>query len=685
MAHIPYGYKIENGRAVIISKEADRIHLLYNAFLQGLSIDAAGKKAGIPLSRSAVGKILSNPVYLGDDYYPQVIEESLYRKVQLERSGRSNSSARGSSAPPAMQFQTSFRLVNLPEKEGNAVIDAQNLYASIESLEIKEDRSSSSPLTPENRSERKVRCIPATSILKKIRSDEAAPRLQRVAAYCRVSTDMEEQESSYEAQVRHYTEYIQGNPAWELAGIYADEGISGTDTKKRDEFNRMMDNCAAGEIDLIITKSISRFARNTVDCLRSIRKLKSQQVAVYFEKENINTLDAKGEVLITIMASLAQQESQSISQNVKMGIHYQFQQGKVRLNHSCFLGYTKDSSGNLIVVQEEADIVRRIFREFLAGKSTRKIALDLTRDGIPTASGRGRWHDSTIRSMLRNEKYMGDVLLQKTYTVDFLTKKKAKNLGELPQYYVENNHEPIISRETFQQTQGELLRREHLCSASGMREVHSCKYALSGRMICSCCGSSYRRMRSKVPTQNTIWRCKMHLQSKDACPGRSVKENEVHAAILEALNSLVSAKTEFQQRENILLQSISSMQSEIFSISQTILDLQEQLAQCITLLEADKDEASLAVKAHSLSSRLISIKSTKQLINEKKASFSYEEGQLANILDFIRSHEINGCFIPETDYREEEIMLLLDQVQVLEQGYVISFKVGKTIEVQAEM
>ena len=307
----------------------------------------------------------------------------------------------------------------------------------------------------------------------------------------------------------------------------------------------MMDNCAAGEIDLIITKSISRFARNTVDCLRCIRRLKSQQIAVYFEKENINTLDAKGEVLITIMASLAQQESQSISQNVKMGIHYQFQQGKVRLNHSCFLGYTKDSSGNLIVVQEEADIVRRIFREFLAGKSTRKIALDLTRDGIPTASGRGRWHDSTIRSMLRNEKYMGDVLLQKTYTVDFLTKKKAKNLGELPQYYVENNHEPIISRETFQQTQGELLRREHLCSASGMREVHSCKYALSGRMICSCCGSSYRRMRSKVPTQNTIWRCKMHLQSKDACPGRSVKENEVHAAILGALNSLASEKRSF--------------------------------------------------------------------------------------------------------------------------------------------
>jgi hypothetical protein len=283
--------------------------------------------------------------------------------------------------------------------------------------------------------------------------------------------------------------------------------------------------------------------------------------------------------------------------------------------------------------------------------------------------------------MLRNEKYMGDVLLQKTYTVDFLTKKKAKNLGELPQYYVENNHEPIISRETFQQTQGELLRREHLCSASGMREVHSCKYALSGRMICSCCGSSYRRMRSKVPTQNTIYRCKMHLQSKDACPGRSVKENEVHTAVLGALNKLASEKTKFQQRENILLQDISSMQTEIDRISRAVLELQDRLAHCITRLEMNEEDVSLATEAHLLSSQLAEMQNKKRNINEKKASMVYEEGQLANMMDFIRSHEINGCFVPETDFREEEIMLLLERVRVLEKGYAVSFKVGRTIEV----
>lgn len=682
MAHIPYGYKIENGRAVIISEEADRIRSLYTTFLQGLSIDAAGKKTGIPLSRSAVGKILSNPVYLGDGYYPQVVEESLYRKVQIERTGRSNSSlsARRSSVSPVIQFQTSFRLKNPPDKRGDAIADAQSLYESIEALEGIEDLSVSPFLTPENHYERKVRCIPATSVLKKIKSNEAAPHLLRVAAYCRVSTDMEEQESSYEAQVKHYSEYIRSNPAWEFTNIYADEGISGTDTKKREDFNRMMSDCMDGKIDLIITKSISRFARNTVDCLRCIRKLKAKQNAVFFEKENINTLDAKGEVLITIMASLAQQESQSISQNVKMGIQYQFQQGKVRLNHSCFLGYTKDTSGNLIIVQEEADIVRRIFREFLAGKSTRRIALELMRDGIPTATGRSKWHDSTIRSMLRNEKYMGDVLLQKTYTSDFLSKKKVKNLGELPQYYVENNHEPIISRETFQQVQGELLRREHLYSESGMRETHSCKYALSGRMICSCCGSSYRRMRSNVPTQNTIWRCKMHLQSKDACPGRSVVEKEVQAAVLSALNSLASIKPDFLRRSEALLQNLSSMQMKIESISRIILELQDQLAHCGTLLEINKNDSSLEIQVQLLSSRLSSLKNDKQHLNKKRASLAYEERQLANILDFINSHEINGCFIPETEYREEDIMLLLEQVRVLEQGYMVSFKVGINIE-----
>jgi DNA invertase Pin-like site-specific DNA recombinase len=215
------------------------------------------------------------------------------------------------------------------------------------------------------------------------------PKL-RVAAYCRVSTDSDEQETSYDAQVTHYTEYIQKNPEWELAGIFADDGISGTNTKKRTEFKRMIDECMAGNIDMIITKSISRFARNTLDCLQYIRQLKDKNIPVYFEKESINTMDAKGEVLITIMASLAQQESQSLSQNVKLGLQYRYQQGKVQVNYNRFLGYTKDKDGHLVIDPEQAEIVKRIYREYLEGSSMDKIAAGLMADGILTGAGKDK-------------------------------------------------------------------------------------------------------------------------------------------------------------------------------------------------------------------------------------------------------------------------------------------------------
>lgn len=250
---------------------------------------------------------------------------------------------------------------------------------------------------------------------------EEKPKL-RVAAYCSISTDSDEQATSYEAQVEHYTEYIKKNPDWVFAGIYADDGISGTNTKKREEFNRMIDDCNAGKIDMIITKSISRFARNTLDCLKYIRQLWDINIPVLCEKESINTMDAKGEVLITIMASLAQQESQSLSQNVKLGLQYRYQQGKVQINHNRFLGYTKDEEGNLIIDPEQAEIVKRIYREYLEGLSMDKIAAGLERDGILTGTGGTRWHTSTINKILRNEKYIGDTLLQKTYTTDFLNK-----------------------------------------------------------------------------------------------------------------------------------------------------------------------------------------------------------------------------------------------------------------------
>jgi DNA invertase Pin-like site-specific DNA recombinase len=281
------------------------------------------------------------------------------------------------------------------------------------------------------------------------RKNEGESRKIRLAAYCRVSTDSDEQATSYEAQIGHYTDYISKHPDWELAGIYADDGISGTNTKKREEFNRLIEDCMAGQVDLVVTKSISRFARNTLDCLKYIRELKDKNIPVFFEKENINSMDAKGEVMLTIMASLAQQESQSLSQNVRLGIQYRYQQGKVQVCTNRFLGYDKDEEGNLVINPEEAKVVKRIYREFLEGKSYYAIGQGLTADGIKTAAGNDFWLASTLRKILMNEKYIGDALLQKTITTDFLTKKRVKNTGIVPQYYVENSHECCSYVNTF--------------------------------------------------------------------------------------------------------------------------------------------------------------------------------------------------------------------------------------------
>ena len=254
----------------------------------------------------------------------------------------------------------------------------------------------------------------------------------RVAAYARVSTDSDEQFTSYEAQIDYYTQYIQRNPEWTFVKVYTDEGISGTNTKHRAGFNEMIEDALAGKIDLIVTKSVSRFARNTVDSLVTIRKLKEKGVQVYFEKENIYTFDGKGELLLTIMSSLAQEESRSISENVTWGQRKRFADGKVNLPYKNFLGYRKGADGFPEVIPEEAVIVRRIYSRFMAGQTTAMIAKDLTADGILTPARKQRWQSSTVESILKNEKYKGAALLQKCFTVDFLTKKRKVNEGEVP-------------------------------------------------------------------------------------------------------------------------------------------------------------------------------------------------------------------------------------------------------------
>lgn len=277
--------------------------------------------------------------------------------------------------------------------------------------------------------------------------------LRRVAAYARVSTDSEEQLTSYEAQVDYYTRYIRSRSDWQFVDVYTDEGISATNTKRRDGFNRMVKDALDGKIDLIVTKSVSRFARNTVDSLTTVRKLKDAGVEVYFEKENIWTLDSKGELLITIMSSLAQEESRSISENVTWGQRKRFADGKVSIPYGQFLGYCKGADGLPEIVPEEAEIVRSIYRMCIEGMSTNAIAKRLTQQGIPTPAGKQVWQRATVESILRNEKYKGSALLQKKFTVDFLQKKMKVNEGEVPQYYVEHSHAAIIDPEEWERVQ----------------------------------------------------------------------------------------------------------------------------------------------------------------------------------------------------------------------------------------
>ena len=476
-----------------------------------------------------------------------------------------------------------------------------------------------------------VRVIPARQN-QKTNEGSRIPAKLRVAAYCRVSTALEDQESSSEAQVSHYNEMIRKNPDWELADIYADEGLSGTTTEKRENFNRMIQDCEAHKIDMVITKSISRFARNTLDCLQYIRKLKALNIPILFEKENINTMGTSGELLITIMASLAQQESQSISQNVRMGIQYNFQRGKPMLNHNRFLGYTKEIGGNLVIVPEEADVVRGIFRDFLEGLSFGEIISGLEDQGVLTPSGKTKWYHSTIQSMLKNEKYMGDLLLQKSYTKDFLTKERAENQGTFPQYYVKNAHAPIVPREVFMRVQGALLRRENELIIAGKRSRPSVPHALHGKLICGLCGQPYCRY--TPPSGVTYWRCKSRITKGEYCASATIPDKEIRRLIINAFNRLPYCREDLvRMQERILWGPLDRISSELNEIE---------------ILKEDLEQAEMPDHI-----RLEKLRERRDDLLAQKADLSIHEVQLQSalkLIDAIRGagqRESAICLIPD--------------------------------------
>lgn len=471
-----------------------------------------------------------------------------------------------------------------------------------------------------------VICIPA-----KPEVVRASKRQLRVAAYCRVSTDDEEQLTSYEAQKNYYTDKIMTNKEWTMAGIFADEGITGTSARKRPEFLRMIRQCKQGKIDIVLTKSISRFARNTVDCLNYVRALKELGIAVIFEKENMNTLEIDSEIIITMLGAFAQSESESISANVRWGIRQAMKEGKATIQYKYLYGYRKGDDGKPEIIPDQAEVVRKIYDLFLSGTPVRGIQEYLNANSVPNINGEPKWARSAIDSILTNEKYCGDVLLQKTYIDDCINKKVKKNTGQLPMYLVQNHHEGIISRETFDAAQAELARRSAGKSPSKKnaptgRSRYSSKYALSDRLYCGECGTRYQRCtwRNRDGSKRIVWRCvsRVDYGNKYCHDSPTLDEEPLHRAILDAINSAVKDK------DNIIYNLKSAMEKELAPVAGQQLSLSEidnQLEQLNTEFSKVLAEASESGDQAAYSDRF-------REIMQKQTALKAERGEIQRML-----------------------------------------------------
>lgn len=525
-----------------------------------------------------------------------------------------------------------------------------------------------------------VTVIPAKKDLPvNVLSNEKRRKL-RVAAYARVSTNLEEQLTSYEAQVDYYTRYIQTKEEWEFAGVYTDEGISATNTKKRDGFNRMVADALAGKIDLIITKSISRFARNTVDTLTTVRKLKEKGIEVFFEKENIRTLDGKGELLITIMSSLAQEESRSISENVTWGQRKRFADGKVSLPYAHFLGYRKGPDNLPEIVEEEAVIIRLIYRMFLYGKSPSAIASYLTDEGIPTPGGKAIWRAKVIENILTNEKYKGDALLQKRYTVDFLTKKQKVNMGEVPQYYVANSHPAIIAPEIFDLVQYEFKRRRK----DG--RWTSCTYPFSGKIICGECGGIYgsKVWHSNTPNRVLVWQCNEKNRGQN-CRTPHLTEAEIKKAFLTAFNKVLGNRAEIMAAYQEVMEALTDTsdldkeQGELENESEVTMELirkviADNAQKAMDQGEYERKYAGYCARYEAAGKRLAEIGERRLERNAKRTKIAM----------FLEKLESSNELVTEFD--EELWYTTVDFVTVYEaMRMVFTFRDGQEIVIPAEI
>lgn len=514
----------------------------------------------------------------------------------------------------------------------------------------------------------KLTIIPANPELAEKKSIR---RQLRVAAYCRVSTDSEEQMTSYEAQKTYYTDKIMQNPQWSMAGIFADEGITGTSAEKRPEFLRMIRLCRKRKIDLILVKSISRFARNTVDCLHYIRALKELGIAVIFEKENINTLDSEGEMLITLLGAFAQAESESISQNVRWGIRQAMREGRVSLRCKHLYGFTEDENGQPQILPDEAEVVRRIYKSFLRGQSIRMIKGWLDAEGIAPRKGK-EWSLSSIENILKNEKYCGDVLLQKTFISDCISRKVIKNVGQLPMYLIENHHEGIVSRETYQAVQAEFARRgsrrspNKRAAATGLSSYTS-RYALSDRLVCGECGTLYRRCTwVRKGGKKIVWRCSSRLDygSRYCKHSPTMEEGALQRAILEAVNSMMEDKTRLVAAISDAIRSGLSPDATgsltPAAIDKELTRLDQEFQELLQYAAENGGYMNYAEKFKAISERMGALREQKALILEAQQADLAVNGRIQ------QAEELLNSASPEiTEWDEELIRQAVETVKVL--------------------
>ena len=523
--------------------------------------------------------------------------------------------------------------------------------------------------------EKRIRIIPATK--EKTSVGGPSGRKLRVAAYCRVSTDSEEQLTSYTSQKEYYTQKIGENPDWEFAGIFADRGITGTSMKKRVEFNRMIAACKRGRIDLILTKSLSRFARNTVDCLATVRMLRGRGIAVHFEKENINTLTEAGEFMITLFSGFAQAESESIRNNVIWGILKSREAGNVPFQYTRLLGYRRGADGEPEIDAEEAEVARRIYRRYLDGASIFGIQRELEQEHVPTATGVKQWSWQTIHNILINERYIGDALLQKTYTTDCISKKIVRNTGEFPMVYVENNHPAIISRDMFYQAKAEMARRaskRKVMQKTGKTEQgkYSSKYALSELLICGECGTPYKRCTwARNGKKRIVWRCVSRLEfGKKYChDSPSLDEGKLHRAIVAALNEYGAIRDEVKAG---VLELAGLAQSHDRADGVSLLELKQRLdaltAEQATLLDKvleDMDNLELNDQLRAVAEEKQDILDQMQALEEDKSQWSLRASRQREMEAWLDQQPM--CF---TEYDDTITHKFIERITVVDAGTI---------------